>query len=116
MDLHLSNSDGFPSPNIYDTRNNFDIINFHYEMEIFLAQDDVWSTQNGYSFDPDTNGNNDINNDEINCTITENEILATTKSLKNKKSSELENIVNEHIKSTIHDIIPICKKAIQSDS
>ena len=61
-------------------------------------------------FDFDINDNNEIINDEINQTITENEILAAIKSLKNNKSSGLDNIVNEHLKSTIQVMIPIYKK------
>ena len=73
-------------------------------------QDDVGPSQDGYSFEFDINGNNEINYDEINQTITENKILAAIKSLKNNKSSGLDNIVNEHLKSTIQVMIPIYKK------
>ena len=74
------------------------------------SQDDVGPSKDGYSFDFDINDNNGITYDEINQTITENEILAAIKSLKNNKSTGLDNIVNEHLKSTIQVIILIYKK------
>ena len=47
---------------------------------------------------------------EVNQPITEAEILKSVKSLKNNKASGEDNIVNEHIKSTIHLLLPIyCK-------
>ena len=49
-------------------------------------------------------------NNEINGNLTENEILSATKLLKNNKSSGLDNILNEYIKSTIHVMIPIYKR------
>ena len=102
------------SKNANNTRASLtDLYNFFKNIN---SQDDVGLSQDGYSFDFDMNGNNEINNDEINQTITENEILAAIKSLKNNKSSGLDNIVNEHLKSTIQVMIPINKKAFQSDS
>jgi hypothetical protein len=42
--------------------------------------------------------------------ITEDEILCAVKNLKNNKASGYDNIVNEHIKHTIHMMMPIyCK-------
>ena len=73
------------------------------------SQDDAEFAQENHS----TNFNIDENmpnNNEINGNITENEILAATKLLKNNKASGLDNILNEHIKSTIHVMIPIYKK------
>ena len=47
---------------------------------------------------------------EVKQTITESEILKTVKLLKNNKASGIDNIVNEHIKSTVHLLLPIyCK-------
>ena len=47
---------------------------------------------------------------KVNQPITESEILKCVKLLKNNKASGEDNIVNEHIKSTIHLLLPIyCK-------
>ena len=45
-------------------------------------------------------------NEEINQPISQEEILKATKNLK-KKSSGSDNVLNEHIKSTIHVFLPI---------
>ena len=52
---------------------------------------------------------NNMNN-EINQCITESEIHAAVKKLKNNKSHGSDNILNEHIKSTIHIMAPIYTK------
>ena len=74
------------------------------------AQDDTECPQDEDSPNINLNENIESNNCEINGKITENEILAATKSLKNNKSSGLDDILNEHIKSTIHVMIPVYKK------
>ena len=53
----------------------------------------------------------DINvENEVNQPITESEILKNVKLLKNNKASGIDNIVNEHIKSTVYLFLPIyCK-------
>ena len=61
------------------------------------------------SDETDENINDDIDN-EINQPITESEILKNVKLLKNHKSPGFDNIVNEHIKSTIHMLMPIYTK------
>jgi hypothetical protein len=49
-------------------------------------------------------------NNILNSPITEDEILCAVKNLKNNKASGCDNIVNEHIKHTIHMMMPIyCK-------
>ena len=73
------------------------------------SQDDGEGTQENHSTDFNIDESASINN-EINGNITENEILSATKLLKNNKSSGLDNILNEYIKSTIHVMIPIYKK------
>ncbi|MCW4343918.1 MAG: reverse transcriptase family protein [Candidatus Thiodiazotropha endolucinida] len=52
--------------------------------------------------------NIDLTDDEelINSSITESEILACIKSLKNNKSSSNDNIINEYIKSTVDTFLP----------
>ena len=50
-----------------------------------------------------------MNCEEINQTITENEILAAAQSLKHNKSPGLDSIVLEHIKSTLHIMLPVYK-------
>ena len=92
------------------------IIDFYHFFKNINSQDDVGPSQDGYSFEFDISDKDEIKNDEINQTVTENEILAAIKSLKNNKSSGLDNIVNEHLKSTIQVMIPIYKKAFQSGS
>ena len=49
-------------------------------------------------------------NMDINKPITENEILTAVKNLKNNKSPGVDNILNEHIKSTIQIMLPIYTK------
>ena len=46
-------------------------------------------------------------NEEINQPISQEEILKATKNLKNNKSPGSDNILNEHIKNTIHVFLPI---------
>ena len=49
-------------------------------------------------------------NNILNSPITEDEILCAVKNLKNNKASGYDNIVDEHIKHTIHMMMPIyCK-------
>lgn len=57
----------------------------------------------------DININNLIDS-EINLPITEEEILSATKSLRNNKSCGLDNIANEHLKSTVNSMLPIYVK------
>ena len=49
----------------------------------------------------------DINANKINQLTTEEEIIAAAKSLKNNKAGEVDNIVNEHLKSTVNTMLPI---------
>ena len=49
-------------------------------------------------------------NDEINLPITANEILKAVKLLKSSKSPGVDNLLNEHIKSTINIMMPIYLK------
>ena len=46
-------------------------------------------------------------NEEINQAITANEIFSAIKSLKNNKSSGLDNILNEHIKCSANLLLPV---------
>lgn len=67
------------------------------------------------SSDTDNNMNyeeveNDELNEEINTSISENEILQAVKNLKNNKSSGVDDIVNEQIKTTISYMLPIYHK------
>jgi hypothetical protein len=72
--------------------------------------------ENSHDEDRNTNIENDhlnLNqeiNEEINCPITESEILAAVKCLKNNKSPGTDNIVNEHIKSSLNVMMPIYLK------
>ena len=45
--------------------------------------------------------------DILNCPITEDEIQKVVSSLKNNKASGSDNILNEYIKNTIDDLMPI---------
>ena len=56
-----------------------------------------------------TNNNSDMN-ESLNQPLTETEILKAVKCLKNSKSQGNDNILNEHIKSTIHVMNPIYVK------
>ena len=49
-------------------------------------------------------------NEELNVSITSEEILQATKALKNNKSPGLDNILNEHLKSTITVMSPLYVK------
>ena len=57
----------------------------------------------------ESNSTQNINID-INKPITEKEILTAVKKLKNNKSPGVDNILNEHIKSTIQIMLPIYTK------
>ena len=57
----------------------------------------------------DADNNNDIN-DSLDQPFTEAEISSAVKGLKNSKSQGIDNILNEHIKSTIHVMSPIYVK------
>ena len=46
----------------------------------------------------------------INKPFTESEIIAAVKNLKNNKSNGIDNILNEHLKMSIHKMLPIYKK------
>ena len=48
--------------------------------------------------------------EELNATITPEEVLQATKTLKNNKSPGLDNVLNEHLKSTITVICPLYVK------
>ena len=54
--------------------------------------------------------NENDNDSELNRPITETEILLCTKMLKTNKSPGLDNILNEHIKSTINIMSPVYTK------
>lgn len=58
----------------------------------------------------DENVTNSQNNEEINQSITSEEIFSAVKSLKNNKSPGRDNILNEHIKCTIHAMLPTYTK------
>ena len=49
-------------------------------------------------------------NEEINKEITESEILKVAKALKNNKAAGIDVVLNEHIKATIHIMLPIYVK------
>ena len=49
-------------------------------------------------------------NNEINQPFSEAEILKAVKNVKNNKSSGIDGILNEHIKSTIHIMCPVYVK------
>ena len=81
-----------------------------------------FKSTNEVNLDEDTGQTNDTSDDlpdetinanvenEVNQPITESEILKCVKLLKNNKASGEDNIVNEHIKSTIHLLLPIYSK------
>ena len=51
-------------------------------------------------------------NHEINQPISETEIISAIKKLKNNKSSGIDNILNEHIKTTMNTFLPIYTKLL----
>ena len=61
------------------------------------------------SNESDENIDDDIEN-EINQPITETEILNNVKLLTHNKSPGSDSIVNEHIKSTVHILLPVYLK------
>lgn len=65
---------------------------------------------NTETYNTDFELSDDDDSKEINQLITESEVLSTAKSLKNNKSPGLDCIVNEHIKSTIHIMLPVYVK------
>ena len=68
-------------------------INFEHSTENFTAE----------SFEESIN-------EEINQPFSEAEILKAVKDAKNNKSSRIDGILNEHIKSTIHIMCPVYVK------
>ena len=56
------------------------------------------------------NAANTQNNEEINHCITSEEIFSAVKSLKNNKSPGSDDILNEHIKCTLHAMLPTYTK------
>ena len=69
----------------------------------------VNENQNGLETDLPQTGtdNDDTINEELNKPISESEVRAAVKQLQNNKSAGLDNIKNEHIKSTSEVMIPI---------
>ena len=49
----------------------------------------------------------DDDNDILNSHISENEILKCIKNLKNNKACSNDNIINEYIKATSHEMMPL---------
>ena len=71
------------------------------------------NTQASDSHDKDFNDSdllNNENNEEINQIISENEILQAVKTLKNNKSTGVDDIVNEQTKTTVSYMLPIYVK------
>ena len=63
------------------------------------------ATQNAYDSERYT-----MLSEELNATITPEEVLQVTKTLKNNKSPGLDNVLNEHLKSTITVMCPLYVK------
>lgn len=53
---------------------------------------------------------NDIAEIELNQQITESEVLSNIKTLKNNKAAGFDSVINEHIKSTAHILLPVYTK------
>lgn len=73
--------------------------------------------EDGYNDDSDlhtnfsqSNVNNTNSNNALNMPFTESEIIRAVKNLKNNKSNGIDNILNEHLKMSIHTMLPIYKK------
>ena len=66
------------------------------------TQSDDTSESQNFNLTPDIENSN-----ELNQPITESKIISAVKSLKNNKSPGLDNIINEHVKSTLHIMVPI---------
>lgn len=83
--------------------------------EFYKSVNDLNSDENtNYNDETENNSNNsdmsdDIEN-EVNQPITESEILQTVKLLKNNKSPGDDYVVNEHIKTTVHILLPVYVK------
>ena len=94
------------------SENNYASLNDFYDFfKNVNSQDNFDSAQNNV----ETNNNDfgvstDDDTKEINQPIMESEILLAAKSLKNNKSPGLDCILNEHIKSTIHIMLPVYVK------
>ena len=58
----------------------------------------------------EVNENIDNINEEINAPFNEQEIIKAVKSLKNNKATGGDNILNEHIKTTLHIMLPVYVK------
>ena len=77
--------------------------------EFFRTLNTQQNVQNEEQNDYNDANEND-NDSELYRPITEAEILLCTKMLKNNKSPGLDNILNEHIKSTINIMLPVYTK------
>ena len=78
--------------------------------DLFNYFKDINSQDNSQTYTDINNNNISELNEEINRPISESEILKAVKQLKNNKSSGIDNIKNEHIKSTINIMLPIYTK------
>lgn len=90
----------------YNSGSNLGLDAFY---EYFMNQNETPDGDDEVDIDLDKIPPENINN-ILNSPITEDEILCAVKNLKNNKASGYDNIVNEHIKHTIHMMRPIyCK-------
>ena len=86
-----------------------DLFDYFKNVNANIPEDTSNNLHQEDSYPRESNSTQHMNMD-INKPITENEILTAVKNLKNNKGPGVDNILNEHIKSTIQIMLPIYTK------
>ena len=84
-----------------------DLYSFYKETNTNISNE---SERTDISEDTEYSNNETINTNEINQPITGDEIKLAARSMKNNKAGGVDNIVNEHLKSTVNTMLPIYVK------
>ena len=84
-----------------------DLYSFYKETNTNISNE---SERTDINEDTEYLNNETINTNEINQPITGDEIKMAAKSMKNNKAGGVDNIVNEHLKSTVNTMLPIYVK------
>ena len=84
-----------------------DLYSFYTKANLNHTNENVDTQQND---ETEVLSNEQINENEINQPITEDEIIMVAKTLKNNKTGGVDNIINEHLKSTVNTMLPVYLK------
>ena len=95
----------FKPNNIHATSE--DLYSFYTKTNLNHTNENVDTQQND---ETEVLSNEQINENEINQPITEDEMIMAAKSLKSNKTRGVDNIINEHLKSTVNTMLPVYLK------